>query len=138
MLQQLVGVNASAKADVSKTREDRIAEQSSDGTPAPPKKDYLGYHPAIRTHPETGRKVLFVNIAHTAYFDGMSEEESAPLLNYLFQHQIKAEFSYRWSWEVGSIAVWDNRQVQHYPVNDYHGYRRLMHRITTKGDRPRL
>lgn len=128
ILVQLTAVNSSAKADVTKTREDRINEQAT-GTPAPPKKDYNAFHPAVTTHPETGKKVLFVNFAHTARFDGMTEEESAPLLNFLFQHQIKPEFTFRWSWEgPGDIAIWDNRTVQHYPVNDYHGYKRWVFR----------
>jgi taurine dioxygenase len=126
-------VNSSAKADVSKTREDRIA---SDGR-AEARKDYESEHPVVRTHPETGRKALYVNVAHTVRFRGMSEEESAPLLQYLHQHQVKPEFTCRFSWQPGSIAFWDNRCVQHNPVNDYHGFRRVMHRITLAGETPR-
>jgi taurine dioxygenase len=133
LLAPLVAVNSSAKADVSKTREDRIA---SDGR-AEAKKDYESEHPVVRTHPETGRKALYVNVAHTVRFRGMSEEESAPLLQYLHQHQVKPEFTCRFSWQPGSLAFWDNRCVQHNPVNDYHGFRRLMHRITLAGDTPR-
>ena len=129
----LVAVNSSAKADVSRTREDRIA---SDGR-VEAKKDYEAEHPVVRTHPETGRKALYVNVAHTVRFRGMSEEESAPLLQYLHQHQVKPEFTCRFSWQPGSLAFWDNRCVQHNPVNDYHGFRRLMHRITLAGDTPR-
>jgi len=65
------------------------------------------------------------------------EAESAPLLGFLFRHQVKPEFTCRFQWRVGSLAFWDNRCVQHNPVNDYHGYRRVMHRITLAGDRPR-
>jgi taurine dioxygenase len=90
----------------------------------------------VRTHPETGRKALYVNVAHTVRFKDMSEEESAPILDFLFRHQIRPEFTCRFHWEPGSIAFWDNRCAQHNPVNDYHGYRRLMHRITLKGDKP--
>ena len=93
-------------------------------------------HPVIRTHPETGRKSLYVNLAHTSRFDGMTEEESAPLLSYLFQHQIRPEFTCRFSWAPGSMASWDNRCTLHNPVNDYRGHRRVMHRITIAGDRP--
>ena len=91
----------------------------------------------VRTHPETGRKALYVNTAHTVRFGGMTEAESAPLLNYLFQHQVRPEYTCRFAWRVSSIALWDNRCAQHNPVNDYHGYRRVMHRITLAGDRPR-
>jgi len=69
-------------------------------------------------------------------FKDMTEAESAPLLNYLIQHQARPEFTCRFQWQVGSIAFWDNRCAQHNPVNDYHGYRRVMHRITLAGDTP--
>jgi taurine dioxygenase len=132
-LDGLVAVNSSAKADVSKTREDRIA---SDGR-ADAKKDYVAEHPVVRTHPETGRKALYVNVAHTSHFKGWTPEESAPLLQFLFQHQVKPEFTCRFAWQPGSLAFWDNRCAQHNPVNDYHGFRRVMHRITLAGDTPR-
>ena len=93
-------------------------------------------HPAVRTHPETGRKALFVNRAHTVGFVGLTEEESAPLLEYLFRHQIRPEFTCRFRWQPGSLAIWDNRSAQHYAVNDYPGRRRILHRITLAGDRP--
>ena len=127
----LRGVNTSAKADVTRTREDRV---KGDGA-AP--RDYAAEHPAVRTHPETGRRALYVNVAHTARFAGWTEEESAPLLHHLFAHQVKPEFTCRFRWEPGSIAFWDNRAAQHNPVNDYHGFRRSMHRITLAGDRPK-
>lgn len=132
ILDGLVAVHSSAKADVSKTREDRIG---SSGT-SEAGKEYLSYHPAVRTHPETGRKALYVNVAHTVRFDGMTEAESQPILQYLHQHQVKPEFTCRLVWQPNTLAFWDNRSAQHNPINDYHGYRRVMHRITLKGDRP--
>lgn len=132
LLQGLVGISSSAKADVSKTREDRIKEGGKQEAPT----QYLAEHPVVRTHPETGRKALYVNVAHTAGIKGMTDEESAPLLRFLFEHQVKPEFTCRFAWDANAIAFWDNRCVQHNPVNDYHGFRRVMHRITLQGDRP--
>jgi taurine dioxygenase len=133
LLDGLIGINSSAKADVTKTREDRVRD--SKRTDA--KTEYVGEHPIVRTHPETGRKALYANFAHTQRIKGMTEEESAPILNFLFQHQIKPEFTCRFGWRPGSIAFWDNRCALHNPVNDYHGFRRVMHRVTLAGDQPR-
>ena len=92
-------------------------------------------HPVIITHPETGRKALFVNPTFTLGFKGWSDEESKSLLQYLYSHATKPEFTCRFKWEEGSIAFWDNRSTWHLAVNDYHGERRLMHRITIDGTR---
>ena len=132
LLDGLIGISSSANADVSKTREDRI---KSDGKGAAPQ-ELRAEHPVVRTHPETGRKALYINVAHTAGIKGMTDEESAPLLRFLFGHQIKPELTCRFAWEPNAIAFWDNRCAQHNPVNDYHGFRRVMHRITLKGDKP--
>lgn len=133
MLDGLKGVSDSAKADGSKTREDRIRDRGA----ADSGRRLIAEHPAVRTHPETGRKALYVNPAHTVRFAGMSEEESAPLLAYLFRHQTRLEFTCRFRWRKGSLAFWDNRAAQHNAINDYHGFRRVMERITLKGDTPR-
>jgi taurine dioxygenase len=130
MLAGLVGVNESAKADVTRTREDRIKEAGTET------KHYVAEHPVVRTHPETKRKALYVNVGHTTRFKGMTEEESRPLLEFLYRHQVRPEFTCRFRWAPGSLAFWDNRCTQHNPINDYHGYRRLMHRITLAGDKP--
>lgn len=90
-------------------------------------------HPAVITHPISGRKALYVNGGFTIRFDGWTEEESRPLLQYLYAHASKPEFTYRFRWEDGSVAFWDNRATWHYAVNDYHGQRRVMHRITVEG-----
>ena len=132
LLDPLMAVNTSAKADVSRTREDRVREDGRTDDRA----EYVAEHPVVRSHPETGRKALYVNVAHTQRFRDMTEAESAPLLAYLFQHQTRPEFTCRFRWRPGSIAFWDNRCTLHNPVNDYHGYRRVMHRITLAGDRP--
>ncbi len=133
LLDGLVAVNSSAKADVTKTREDRMRE----GARADARAEYAAEHPVVRTHPETGRKALYVNGGHTLRFKDMTEEESVPLLGFLFAHLSRPEFTCRFRWEVGSLAFWDNRCAQHNPINDYHGFRRAMHRVTLKGERPR-
>ena len=122
----------SDKAAVTATRVDRIAESGRQTD----KNELVGIHPVVRTHPETGKKALFVNAAHACHFDGWSVTESEGVLNYLFAHQVKQEFQCRHVWQPGDLAIWDNRCTLHYPVNDYHGHKRLLHRITLKGDRP--
>ena len=93
-------------------------------------------HPLVRPHPETGRKALYLcHTGLTRQIVGMTEEESRPLLSYLINHATRPEHTCRFRWEVGSMAVWDNRRVLHYPVNDYYGFRRVMHRITIQGER---
>ncbi len=98
---------------------------------------YISEHPIARTHPETGRKALYASRGHTTHFKGMTEEESAPLLNFLAQHQTKPEFTCRVRWAPGTLTVWDNRCTQHNAVNDYHGQRRRMRRLTVGAQTPR-
>lgn len=90
-------------------------------------------HPVVITHPETGRKALYVNADFTLHFDGWSVEESRPLLDYLYAHGVRPEFTCRFRWSPGSLAFWDNRATWHLAMNDYHGQRRLLHRITIEG-----
>jgi taurine dioxygenase len=90
-------------------------------------------HPVVIKHPLSGKKALYVNAAFTRHFEGWSIEESQPLLNYLYGVAIKDEFVTKFEWRPGSIAFWDNRATWHYALNDYHGQRREMHRITLEG-----
>lgn len=94
------------------------------------------HHPLVRTHPVTGRKALYCSEAHTMHIEGMTAAESRPLLQYLYQVQQREEFGCRFHWEPGSVAFWDNRCAQHNALNDYHGHRRVMHRVTLEGEVP--
>lgn len=133
VLAPLKALNSGATQAAADTRKDRIEDSGKDISAFQTE----AVHPVVRTHPETGRKALYVNRAHTVRYEGMTEAESAPLLAYLFDHQIHQEFTCRFAWTPGAIAFWDNRCTQHYPVNDYHGHKRLLHRVTLKGDVPR-
>jgi taurine dioxygenase len=92
-------------------------------------------HPLVRTHPETGRKALYIG-GHVQRFEGMTDEESEPLIQFLKQHSIRPEFTCRFRWESGSLAFWDNRCTQHFAINDYPAETRIMRRITVCGDTP--
>jgi taurine dioxygenase len=91
-------------------------------------------HPVIIRHPLSGRPALYVNGDFTVKFEGWSKEESQPLLDYLYAHASQNEFTCRFNWRKGSVAIWDNRATHHCALNDYHGERRLMHRITIEGE----
>ena len=99
--------------------------------------DYEAEHPAVRTHPDTGRKALYVSRSHTIRFKDMSEEESRPLIDFLQAHQTRPEFTCRVRWSPGTLTIWDNRCTQHSAVNDYHGQRRRMRRLTVGAQTPK-
>ena len=90
-------------------------------------------HPVVISHPLSGKKALYVNPGFTVSFEGQSREQSKPLLQSLYAHAMKAEHTHRFKWEPGSVAFWDNRSTWHWALNDYHGQRRIMHRITLEG-----
>ena len=129
----LTAVNSAEKDDAAATRVDRLRERPREAGETVT----VAEHPIVRTHPETGRKALYVNPGHTVRIAGFSEAESAPILDYLYRHQTQPEFTCRFRWRRDSLAFWDNRATQHYPLNDYHGHHRAMQRITLAGDRPR-
>ncbi|MBL4721933.1 MAG: TauD/TfdA family dioxygenase [Alphaproteobacteria bacterium] len=132
MLDGMTAVNSSAKGAAARSRDDRRKTAAKNDFGETPE----AVHPVVRIHPETGRKALYVNFGHTTRFSNMTEAESAPILNYLFEHQTRPEFTCRLTWRPATIAFWDNRATQHFPLNDYHGHKRLLHRITLAGDRP--
>ena len=93
-------------------------------------------HPIVRTHPETGRKTLYVNAIFTTEILGLDPVEGDRLLEYLCRQADYPEYQCRWTWTPGDLAIWDNRATQHYATSDYHPNRRVMERITVIGDRP--
>src|SRR6267378_3817525 len=137
MLQGLIGVNSAAltygggrakmhsKICCMKVHDTESAEQ------------YEAEHPIVRTHPDTGRKALYLSRSHTIRLKDMTEVESRPLIDSLQEHQTRPEFTCRVRWAPGTLTVWDNRCTQHFAVNDYHGERRRMRRLTVGPQVPR-
>jgi len=94
-------------------------------------------HPVVRTHPETGRKGLYINRLYTYCIEGLTEDESRGLLDFLFEHICRPDFTYRHQWAAGDVLMWDNRCTVHYAVHDYGEAPRVMHRTTVAGEVPR-
>jgi len=107
---------------------ERLAQAVADNPPV--------VHPVIRTHPESGKKVLFVNSLFTTRILELEKRESVALLEFLYEHVTTPEFSCRFNWEPNTIAIWDNRSTQHKPINDYFPAHRMLHRIVIDGDMP--
>jgi taurine dioxygenase len=131
-LEGLRAVHAKTRAYVGLSKEREVSEgHRAEAAARYAKREAL--HPVAPLHPESGKRLLFVNPNYTTRFEGWTEKESEPLLKHLYRHASRPEFTYRFQWQEGSIAFWDNRSVWHYALNDYHGSRRLMHRISVKG-----
>jgi taurine dioxygenase len=107
---------------------ERLAQAVADNPPV--------VHPVIRTHPETGKKVIFVNSLFTTRILELSKDESMAVLDFLYHHITTPEFSCRFNWQPDSIAIWDNRSTQHKPINDYFPEHRMLHRCVIDGDMP--
>ena len=103
--------------------------------------EYSNTHPVVRTHPETGKKILFVNWTYTKKIIGLDKEESDKILNQIFEHQARLELTCRFTWTKDSVCIWDNRSVIHFAIADFYpgrglGYERIMDRIAIEGDQP--
>ena len=103
--------------------------------------EYSNEHPIVRTHPDTGKKILFVNWTYTKNIVGMNKKESDEILSKIFKHQARLDLTCRFQWTENAVAIWDNRSVQHYAIADFFpgrglGYERIMDRIAIQGDSP--
>ena len=129
MVDDLVAVHDFTRVFGRRASPEKLAEAREKYPPAE--------HPVIRTHPESGRKSIYVNVGFTSHIVGLRPAESDQLLSYLYAQASIPEYQCRFHWEVGSFALWDNRCAQHYAVSDYWPNRRVMERVTIVGDRPR-
>ncbi len=119
-----------------RSRKDRYSDSMADmKVKDPGNVQTTSIHPLVRTHPETGRKALYIG-GHVQRFDGMTDEESIPLIEYFMKHSTRPEFTCRVRWANGTMTIWDNRCTQHFAINDYPAETRIMHRITVCGDQP--
>ena len=130
----LESLNAVHSADHIYSREGVYAQTDQAGVLRGHELKTRAVHPVVIRHPVTGRKLLYVNGAFTLHFEGWTREESRPLLEYLYTLGTREEFQCRLEWKPGTVAIWDNRSTWHLAQNDYHGHRRVMHRITLTGE----
>lgn len=139
LLEGMTGIHTAERSygTVGKFASDTIADDGMDVRPSEEAAHKIE-HPVVRTHPETGRKALYVNPNFTFNFKDMTEDESKPLLDFLFKHITRDEFVCRFRWTPGSVVIWDNRCTMHRALNDYDGHHRVMRRVTVGGDQPRL
>ena len=139
MKQLIAGIRGMCVGDRKKNGQTRAANNAATISVTtlepPPEMPRVSPHPLVRTHPETGRKSLYIG-GHVHYLENMTEEESAPLIKYLYNHSQRPEFTCRFRWEQGSLAFWDNRCTMHFAINDYPPDTRVMHRVTICGDEP--
>ena len=103
--------------------------------------EYSNEHPIVRTHPETGKKILYVNWTYTKKIIGLEKKESEEILKKIFEHQARLDLTCRFNWTENAVAIWDNRSVLHYAIADFYpgrglGYKRVMDRIAIEGDQP--
>jgi taurine dioxygenase len=137
MLQGLKAVSYGdhGKGHEGKSRADYYKENMALQMRDPGDRAIISAHPIVRTHPETGRKSLYIG-NHVQHFEDMTEDESRPLIDYLMAHSTRPEFTCRYRWQPHSLIMWDNRCTQHNAINDYPTETRIMHRITLCGDTP--
>lgn len=131
MLDGLTGVYSAGGDRTGREENKNMTMRNTDKT-----ERYVAEHPVVRTHPETGRKALYVSSEHTIRFKDMTPEESLPLVEFLQAHCTRPEFTARIRWENGTVGIWDNRCVQHFAINDYHGQRRVMWRLPVGAELP--
>lgn len=135
MLEGLVGVHSAVNAYAPKMQTVHDAfigmnVQTDDSANA------VQPHPAVRVHGETGERALYLNAQYTVGLEGFAPHEAKPILDFVFAHGVRHEFTCRWRWAVGDVAFWDNRSVQHMAMADFTGHRRVMHRTTVAGEAP--
>jgi taurine dioxygenase len=136
LLEPVKGVNSAAQGYGAHPSSEEVKSKATTTVDFKAEQDNEVEHPIARTHPVTGRKALYVCDSFTVRFADASQEESLPLLRFLWTRAIQPEFTCRMSWRPGTLALWDNRCTLHYAHNDYPGFRRVMHRVVIEGERP--